>query len=191
MLYVFVLAFCFSLPLIFTLVAASISHFTVHFHRPAIKLSCFSSKSSNEILLLCFRLFLCFKGRDRLNQNPTGPTGKSGPPQKLEQLFRNFSGWTEPIHWVSERIFREFWLNGSRLRPGIRKPPQGSQPLTLEQGYCNGNYAGFQLGFCNVQKGTKKITDVSTISWTQLSLTDCSYLNRKCVTTRQCFQNPL
>ena len=29
---------------------------------------------------------------------PTGPTGKSGPPQKVDPFFRNFSGWTEPIH---------------------------------------------------------------------------------------------
>ena len=28
----------------------------------------------------------------------TGPTGKRGPPQKVDQFFRNFSGWTEPIH---------------------------------------------------------------------------------------------
>ena len=28
----------------------------------------------------------------------TGPRGKSGPPQKVDQFFRNFSGWTEPIH---------------------------------------------------------------------------------------------
>ena len=27
---------------------------------------------------------------------PTGPTGKSGPPQKVNPFFRNFSGWTEP-----------------------------------------------------------------------------------------------
>ena len=26
---------------------------------------------------------------------PTGPTGKSGPPQKVDQFFRNFSGWNE------------------------------------------------------------------------------------------------
>ena len=25
---------------------------------------------------------------------PTGPTGKSAPPQKVDQFFRNFSGWT-------------------------------------------------------------------------------------------------
>ena len=29
---------------------------------------------------------------------PTGPTRKRGPPQKVDPFFRNFSGWTEPIH---------------------------------------------------------------------------------------------
>ena len=43
----------------------------------------------------------------------TGRTGKRGPPQKVDQFFRNFSGWTEPIHWVLDRNFRKFWLNGS------------------------------------------------------------------------------
>ena len=47
---------------------------------------------------------------------PTGPTGKIGPPQKVDPFFRNFSGWTEPIHWVLDRNFRKFWLNG--WRPG-------------------------------------------------------------------------
>ena len=28
----------------------------------------------------------------------TNPTRKSGPPQKVDQCFRNFSGWTEQIH---------------------------------------------------------------------------------------------
>ena len=49
--------FFFSLPLIFTLLAASISHFLT----AAMKFSCFSS---NEIRLLCFNhslsLFLCY-----------------------------------------------------------------------------------------------------------------------------------
>ena len=45
---------------------------------------------------------------------PTGPTGKIGPPQKVDPFFRNFSGWTEPIHWVLDRNFRKSWLNGSR-----------------------------------------------------------------------------
>ena len=47
---------------------------------------------------------------------PTGPTGKSGPPQKVDLFFRNFSGWSELIHWVLDRNFRKFWLNGSRPR---------------------------------------------------------------------------
>ena len=41
---------------------------------------------------------------------PTGPTA----PQKVDPFFRNFSGWTVPIHWVLDRNFRKFWLNGSR-----------------------------------------------------------------------------
>ena len=45
---------------------------------------------------------------------PTGPTGKRGPPQKVDPFFQNFSGWTEPFHWVLNRNFRKFWLNGSR-----------------------------------------------------------------------------
>ena len=28
----------------------------------------------------------------------TGSTRKRGPPQKVDPFFRNFSGWTEPIH---------------------------------------------------------------------------------------------
>ena len=45
---------------------------------------------------------------------PTGPTGKSGPPHKVDPFFRNFSGRTEPIHRVLDQNFRKFWLNGSR-----------------------------------------------------------------------------
>ena len=45
---------------------------------------------------------------------PTGPTGKRGPPQKVDPFFRNFSGWTEPIRWVLDRNLRKVWLNGSR-----------------------------------------------------------------------------
>ena len=56
---------------------------------------------------------------------PTGPTGKSGPPQKVDPFFRNFSSWTEPIHWVLDRNFRKFWLNGSRplFDPSAQSPP--------------------------------------------------------------------
>ena len=31
-------------------------------------------------------------------KHQTGPTGKGGPPQKVDQFFRNFSGRTESIH---------------------------------------------------------------------------------------------
>ena len=46
----------------------------------------------------------------------TGPTEKSGPPRKVGQFFRNFPGWTEPIHSLLDRHFRKFWLNGLRPR---------------------------------------------------------------------------
>ena len=55
-----------------------------------------------------------FMGAIHSTKIPTGPTGKRGPPQKVDPFFRNFSGWTEPIHWVLDRNFRKFWLNGSR-----------------------------------------------------------------------------
>ena len=58
---------------------------------------------------------------------PTGPTGKRGPPQKVDPFFRNFSGWTEPIHWVLDRNFRKVWLNGSR--PMVPIPEETSLPL--------------------------------------------------------------
>ena len=54
----------------------------------------------------------------------TGPMGKRRP--KVDQFFRNFSGWTEPIHWVLDRNFRKFWSNGSR--PMVR-PFQNQFPI--------------------------------------------------------------
>ena len=50
----------------------------------------------------------------------TGPTEKGGPPREVDCFFRNFSVWTEPIHSVSDRNFRKFWLNGSRPRVAFR-----------------------------------------------------------------------
>ena len=50
------------------------------------------------------------------------PTGKSGPPQKMDQFVRNFSGWTEPIHWVLDRNFRKFWSNEARPKVLASKP---------------------------------------------------------------------
>ena len=43
-----------------------------------------------------------------------GPTEKSGPPRKVDLLFRKISGWSEPFHSVSDRNFRKFWSNGKR-----------------------------------------------------------------------------
>ena len=54
------------------------------------------------------------KGAIHSTKIPTGPTGKSGPPQKADPFVQNLSGWTEPIHWVLDRNFRKVWLNGSR-----------------------------------------------------------------------------
>ena len=51
-----------------------------------------------------------------VNFDRIGPTEKSGPPRKVDPIFRNFSVWTEPIHSVLDRNFRKFWLNGSRPR---------------------------------------------------------------------------
>ena len=38
------------------------------------------------------------RGAIHSTKSRTGPTGKRGPPQKVDQFFRNVSGWTEPIH---------------------------------------------------------------------------------------------
>ena len=45
---------------------------------------------------------------------------KSGPPRKVDLLFRKFPDWSEPFHSVSDRNFRKFWLNGKR--PNIVSP---------------------------------------------------------------------
>ena len=54
---------------------------------------------------------------------PTGPTGKIGPPKKVDPFFRNFSGWTEPIHWVLDRNIPEIlveWI--APLGTGFQDP---------------------------------------------------------------------
>ena len=67
----------------------------------------------------------------------TGPTGKRGPPQKVDLFFRSFSGWTEPIHWVLDRNFRKFWLNRScpTASTGGRTSNQGLQDRVLTHGH--------------------------------------------------------
>ena len=39
------------------------------------------------------------------NQNSDRSSLESGPPQKVEKFFRNFSGWTKPIYWVLDWNF--------------------------------------------------------------------------------------
>lgn len=42
---------------------------------------------------------MCGNGQiERYIVDRAGPTEKSGPPRKVDQFFRNFSRWTEPIH---------------------------------------------------------------------------------------------
>ena len=61
-----------------------------------------------------WELFKELEGAIHSTKIPTGPTGKIGPPQKVEPFFRNFSGWTGPTHWVLDRNLQKLWLNGSR-----------------------------------------------------------------------------
>ena len=50
-------------------------------------------------------------GTIQLTKIPTSSTGKSGPPQKVDQFFWNFSGWTKPIHRVLDQISGHFgWM---------------------------------------------------------------------------------
>ena len=46
----------------------------------------------------CHELLAASRDAIHSTKIPTGPTGKRGPPQKVDPFFRNFSGWTEPIH---------------------------------------------------------------------------------------------
>ena len=48
--------------------------------------------------LLCLLIVCETMSAIHSTQIPTGPSGKSGPPQKVDPFFRNLSGWTEPIH---------------------------------------------------------------------------------------------
>ena len=48
-------------------------------------------------------------------------------------FFRNFSGWTEPVHRALDLSFRKFWSNGSRpwaLKSGIQLKEFGIAPMT-------------------------------------------------------------
>ena len=77
------------------------------------------------------------------NHNPHGkaienPGGLPKPSPRLwlrarslQPKFRNFSGWTEPIHWVLDRNFQKFWSNGSRP-----KVPASKHASTIGSNAC-------------------------------------------------------
>ena len=61
------------------------------------------------------------QGCDPFNQNSDRSDREKWSTSK-GAFFRNFSGWTEPVHRVLDRSFRKFWSNGSRpwaLKSGI------------------------------------------------------------------------
>ena len=51
-----------------------------------------------SVLICIFFLIKGMLGAIHSTKIQTGPTGKRGPPQKVDQFFRNVSGWTERIH---------------------------------------------------------------------------------------------
>ena len=89
--------------------------YTLYYHNQII------ARLSRNVMVTSLRNLW---GAIHSTKTPTGPTGKSGPPQKVDPFFWNFSSWTELIHWVLDRNFRKFWLNVSR--PWCNwKPPSG------------------------------------------------------------------
>ena len=57
--------------------------------------------------------------------------------KRWTSFFRNFSGWTELIHWVLDQNFRKFWLNG--LRPWLKRSRTVSSTwsrLYVQPAYC-------------------------------------------------------
>ena len=83
-------------------------------HRTSTRLAPMLQNTGYQVLLRLLKYTCITMGAIHSTNIQTGPTGKRGPPQKVDLFFRNFSGWTEPIHWVLDRNFRKFWLNGSR-----------------------------------------------------------------------------
>ena len=74
-------------------------------------------KIYHEKFALYYKIFqwdLWLFGRDPFNKNSNRSNREKGSTSKGGPVFRNFSGWTEQIHWVLDRNFRKFWLNGSR-----------------------------------------------------------------------------
>ena len=157
MLYVFVLAFCFSLPLIFTLVAASISHFTVHFHRPAIKFSCFSSKSSNEILFLCFLLPFVLKGViDWTKIRPVRP-GKVVLLKSWNSFFETFLvGPNRSIEFRSEFSGNSGWMDHAS-GPEYVSHLKVRSPWLLSRDTATATTLDFSLGFVMCKRELRRL----------------------------------
>ena len=120
------------------------------FRIPGIRFLCLWNLDSEFQSLVAFRIpcavFQVPKSRGAIHSTkiPTGLTGKRGPPQKVDPFFRNFSGWTEPIHWVLDRISRKFgWMDHA---PGFRilqaKISRIPEFLTCNWSWRNGGGAG-------------------------------------------------
>ena len=66
------------------------------------------------VRVVCDRLGSVSMGAIHSTKIQTGPTGKRGPPQKVDQFFRNLFRLdrTDPLSFGPK--FRKFWLNESR-----------------------------------------------------------------------------
>ena len=114
----------------------------------------------------------------------TGPTGKRGPPQKVDQYFRNFSGWTKPIHWVLDRnlersissikrvtgkfleVSHRAWSSKTRVKKCTTKRAAGASRLILWSSllfveYVNKQgrnfFFSFDLGYGPLKVSFKKV----------------------------------
>ena len=114
----------------------------------------------------------------------TGPTGKRGPPQKVVQYFRNFSGWTKPIHWVLDRnlersissikrvtgkfleVSHRAWSSKTRVKKFTTKRAAGASRLILWSSllfveYVNKQgrnfFFSFDLGYGPLKVSFKKV----------------------------------
>ena len=67
-------------------------------NRKVVNFSCEDNSKANGRHYRKENKLKVFLGAIHSTKIQTGPTGKRGPPQKVDQFFRNFSGWTEPIH---------------------------------------------------------------------------------------------
>ena len=77
--------------------------------------------------LVGFRIpWAVFRGAIHSTKIPTG----NGP------VFRDFSGWIEPIHWVLDLNFRQFWFKWIA-------PPDSSCKMFRDSGFHEQQFHGF------------------------------------------------